>query len=96
MQVGGAKALATIAEAAKSSNPLLQDTGSRLLGKWNGVEAALVFRCLRVEASETVLLAWRLIDVHTPDQDDRSVPPWWTREAWRGLWRDDADLPADG
>ena len=38
--VGGAKALQTLAVAAKSHAPELQDTGSRLLGKWNNVDAA--------------------------------------------------------
>jgi len=40
--VGGAKALETLAAAAKSADPELQDTGSRLLGKWNNVDAAPV------------------------------------------------------
>jgi HEAT repeat protein len=40
--VGGTKALQTIATAAKSKDPRLQDTGSRLLGKWNNVAAAPV------------------------------------------------------
>ncbi len=40
--VGGAKSLQTLATAAKSSDPELQDAGSRLLGKWNGVDAAPV------------------------------------------------------
>ncbi len=40
--VGGNKALATIAVAAKGNNPELQDTGSRLLGTWNSVDAAPV------------------------------------------------------
>ncbi|MES2791676.1 MAG: HEAT repeat domain-containing protein [Planctomycetota bacterium] len=40
--VGGAKALETIGAAAKSKDPLLQDVGSRLLGKWNSVDAAPV------------------------------------------------------
>jgi HEAT repeat protein len=40
--VGGAKALETLASAAKSDDPDLQDNGSRLLGKWNGVDAAPV------------------------------------------------------
>jgi len=40
--VGGAKALETLAAAAKSTDPQLQDTGSRLLGKWNNVDAAPV------------------------------------------------------
>lgn len=38
--VGGTKALETIGSAAKSKDPLLQDVGSRLLGKWNSVDAA--------------------------------------------------------
>ena len=38
--VGGPKALQTLARAAKSSDPQMQDAGSRLLGKWNGVDAA--------------------------------------------------------
>ncbi len=41
-EVGGTKALQTIGAAAKSDDPQLQDTGSRLLGKWNSVEAAPV------------------------------------------------------
>lgn len=40
--VGGAKSLKTLAEASKSSDAQLQDTASRLLGKWNGVDAAPV------------------------------------------------------
>ncbi len=40
--VGGKRALQTLATAAKSDDPQLQDTGSRLLGKWNGVDAAPV------------------------------------------------------
>lgn len=40
--VGGTKALQTLAAAAKSADPELQDTGSRLLGKWNSVDAAPV------------------------------------------------------
>jgi HEAT repeat protein len=39
-EVGGTKALQTIARAANSAEAELQDTGSRLLGKWNGVDAA--------------------------------------------------------
>ena len=41
-EVGGATALKTLGDAASSSDPLLQDAGSRLLGKWNSVDAAPV------------------------------------------------------
>lgn len=41
-EVGGTKALQTLATVAKSDNDGLQDTGSRLLGKWNNVAAAPV------------------------------------------------------
>ncbi|TWU51580.1 HEAT repeat domain-containing protein [Rubripirellula reticaptiva] len=41
-EVGGTTALQTLASAAKSDDPQLQDTASRLLGKWNGVDAAPV------------------------------------------------------
>ncbi len=40
--VGGDKALQTLAMAAKSSDPVQQDAGSRLLGTWNSVAAAPV------------------------------------------------------
>jgi HEAT repeat protein len=40
--VGGTNALQTLASAANSEDPELQDTGSRLLGKWNSVDAAPV------------------------------------------------------
>lgn len=40
--VGGNNALMTLASAAKSDDPQLQDTASRLLGKWNSVQAAPV------------------------------------------------------
>jgi HEAT repeat protein len=40
--VGGTKALKTVAEAAKSKDAELQDTGSRLLGKWSTEDAAPV------------------------------------------------------
>lgn len=41
-EMGGAKALQTIGAAAKSDDPQLQDTGSRLLGKWSTEDAAPV------------------------------------------------------
>lgn len=41
-EVGGTTALETLRDAAKSADPQMQDTSSRLLGKWNGVEAAPV------------------------------------------------------
>ncbi len=41
-EMGGAKALQTIGSAAKSDDPQLQDTGSRLLGKWSTEDAAPV------------------------------------------------------
>ena len=40
--VGGDTSLQTLATAAKSNDPQLQDAGSRLLGTWNGVAAAPV------------------------------------------------------
>ena len=40
--VGGEKALKTVGTAAKSNDPLLQDVGSRVLGKWSSVDAAPV------------------------------------------------------
>ena len=50
--VGGTKALKTIAASAKSNDPQLQDAGSRLLGKWNGLEAAPVLLDLAKTAPE--------------------------------------------
>ncbi|MDA1017251.1 MAG: HEAT repeat domain-containing protein [Planctomycetota bacterium] len=41
-EVGGTNALQTLATSAKSDDPQLQDTSSRLLGKWNSVAAAPV------------------------------------------------------
>lgn len=41
-EVGGSKALQILADAAKSDSPGLQDNSSRLLGKWNSVDAAPV------------------------------------------------------
>lgn len=41
-EVGGPGALKTVAAAAKSSDVALQDNASRVLGKWNGVDAAPV------------------------------------------------------
>ncbi len=52
-EVGGTKALQTLAMAAKSSDTQLQDAGSRLLGKWNGVEAAPVLLDLAKTAPST-------------------------------------------
>jgi len=40
--VGGTKALAAVGAAAKSSDPTLQDVGSRLLGEWMTIDAAPV------------------------------------------------------
>ena len=50
--VGGTKALNTIGLAAKSKDAHLQDVGSRLLGKWNSVEAAPVLLDLAKTAPE--------------------------------------------
>lgn len=41
-EVGGTKALQTVAAAANSDDPQMQDTGSRLLGKWATTDAAPV------------------------------------------------------
>lgn len=41
-EVGGQTALKTVGNAAKSKDPLLQDVGSRVLGKWSTVDAAPV------------------------------------------------------
>lgn len=51
-EVGGGTALQTLAAAAKDDDPELQDTASRLLGKWNGVEAAPVLLDLAKTAPE--------------------------------------------
>ena len=50
--VGGKTALSALAQAAKSGDPELQDAGSRLLGKWNSVEAAPVLLDLAKTAAE--------------------------------------------
>ena len=41
-EVGGEAALKSLAEAAKSDDPVKQDVASRLLGKWNNANAAPV------------------------------------------------------
>ena len=48
--VGGTNALQTLATSAKSSDPELQDTASRLLGKWNNLDAAPVLLDLSTTA----------------------------------------------
>ncbi len=50
-EVGGTSALSSLAAAAKSNDPLLQDAGSRLLGKWNSVDAAPVLLDLAKSAA---------------------------------------------
>lgn len=50
-EVGGTKALKTVGAAAKSNDAVLQDVGSRLLGKWNSVDAAPVLLDLAKTAS---------------------------------------------
>ncbi|MBC8112972.1 MAG: HEAT repeat domain-containing protein [Candidatus Saccharimonas sp.] len=50
--VGGTTALKTIGTAAKSNDAQLQDVGSRLLGKWNNVDAAPVLLDLAKTAPE--------------------------------------------
>lgn len=40
--VGGAKSLSILGSSAKGADPVLQDAGSRVLGKWNNVDAAPV------------------------------------------------------
>ncbi len=49
-EVGGSNSLKTLGEAAMSNDPQLQDTASRLLGKWNGVDAAPVLLALAKDA----------------------------------------------
>lgn len=49
-EVGGSNSLKTLGEAAMSDDPQLQDTASRLLGKWNGVDAAPVLLALAKDA----------------------------------------------
>ncbi len=51
-EVGGTRALSTLAEAAKSSDPELQDQGSRLLGTWNNIDAAPVLLDLAQRAPQ--------------------------------------------
>lgn len=51
-EVGGPTALATLSMAANSQDPQMQDTSSRLLGKWNGVDAAPVLLDLAKTAPE--------------------------------------------
>jgi HEAT repeat protein len=51
-EVGGAKSLDTLAKAAKSDDPDMQDNASRVLGKWNGVDAAPVLLDLAKTAPE--------------------------------------------
>lgn len=50
--VGGDNALKALADAAKSADPERQDIGSRLLGKWNSVDAAPVLLDLARTAPE--------------------------------------------
>ncbi len=50
--VGGGTALRTLAEAATSGDPELLDTSSRLLGKWNSVDAAPVLLDLATGSAE--------------------------------------------
>lgn len=50
-EVGGTKALQTLAEAANSGDPALLETSSRLLGKWNDVKAAPVLLDLAKNAA---------------------------------------------
>ena len=50
--VGGAKALETVAAAAKDSQPEMQDTASRLLGEWMTMDAAPVLLDLAKNAPE--------------------------------------------
>ncbi|HEY2251654.1 MAG TPA: HEAT repeat domain-containing protein, partial [Planctomycetaceae bacterium] len=51
-EVGGTKALGTVGAAAKSTNPEMQDTGSKLLGKWSTEDAAPVLLDLAKTARE--------------------------------------------
>jgi HEAT repeat protein len=51
-EVGGEKSLDTLAKAAKSDDPDMQDNASRVLGKWNGVDAAPVLLDLAKNAPE--------------------------------------------
>lgn len=51
-EVGGTNALQTVSAAAKSGNPALLDTGSRLLGKWDTIDAAPVLLDLAKTAKQ--------------------------------------------
>jgi hypothetical protein len=51
-EMGGKTALATLGASAKSNLPELQDAASRLLGRWNGVDAAPVLLDLAKSAPQ--------------------------------------------
>ena len=50
-EVGGTTALQTVGAAASSDDPQMQDTGSRLLGRWSTVDAAPVLLDLAKNSS---------------------------------------------
>ena len=56
----------------------------------NGTDVAVGFQCFRVEGTEKLLIAWRILRVWTPDEDEQNAPqllPWWDPQAWQGIWR---------
>ena len=51
--VGGTKALAAVGAAGKSSDPMLQDVSTKLLGEWMTIDAALLFGAHRDGMADT-------------------------------------------
>lgn len=74
--IGGAKALAGVAEAARSQDDALQDAGTRLLGEWMSADAAPVLRELagtgpakyRIRAVRAYLRIVRQLDLPIPQR----------------------------
>ena len=74
--VGGKKALAAVAEAARSQDDTLQDAGTRLLGEWMTADAAPILQELattgpakyRIRAVRAYLRIVRQLDLPMPER----------------------------
>jgi hypothetical protein len=47
--------------------------------------ALVAFQCFRIDGSERLLLAWRILEVQLAESEPPAVKPWWQPAAWREL-----------
>lgn len=50
-----------------------------------GAEVVIALQCFRVEATEKILLAWKILDIFHDKGEPVPILPWWNPKAWKGI-----------